>query len=418
MAKKRYVLVGTGARGLGMFAEPLAEGFADWAELVALCDVNPKRAAIVAQLLGTSLPVYTDFGPMMREVDPDGVIVTSKDVTHAQYVVAALKAGKRVFSEKPLCVSAAQCREILAAAKDSNGLCRVTHNARYVAAIEKVRDILRSGRLGEPVFMQFDEALDRCHGADYFRRWHREKQNSGTLLIHKASHHFDVLNWWAGSTPEWVSAQGALRFYGANGPFRHARCRDCPHAERCEFHSDVFAVERHRQLYLEAESGDGYMRDGCVFDAGIDIYDQMGVLIRYANGIQVSYTLTAYSPYESQRVVIEGTKGRLEYFTGYNTGWVVDSRPLPGVEEIANESLRLFIPGEGIEDVAVTRPSGGHGGADPRLRQDFFARAWDAEPNEQMASLDEAIQAVLLGVAAGDSIATGQPVRVQGLLEG
>ena len=416
MAAKRYALVGTGGRGLGMFAEPLAKDVPDTAVLAGLCDTNPLRLAAAAAELPAAVPTFTDFGRMMREIDPDGVIVAGRDCTHAEYVIAAVRAGKRAISEKPLCTTAEQCRRILAAVAESDGSCLVTHNCRYGAAEEAIREVIRSGRIGEVKFIQFDETLDRCHGADYFRRWHGRKANSGGLLIHKASHHFDLLNWWAGSRPAWVSAQGALRFYGANGPFRGPRCRGCPHAGACAFHADLFKRQRYRKLYLEAEEADGYLRDGCVFDPGIDIEDQAGVLIRYESGLEVSYTLLAYCPYESQRVVIEGTKGRLEYVSRTNTGWVVDSKPLPGIEELATERLQLYLPAEGVRDVPIERPDGGHGGADPRLRAEFFGRDWDAKPTEQMASVAEAVQAVLIGAAANESIATGRPVNVQSLL--
>ncbi len=418
MAAKRYVVMGTGARGVGMFARPLAEDFPGQAELVGLCDANPLRVAAAAAMLPVSPPQFTDFQEMLAAVDPDGVIVATRDSTHAEYVVAALQAGKRAISEKPLCTTAEQCRAILAAAADSDGLCRVTHNARYGAAEGQIKSMLDAGRLGRVRFMQFDETLDRCHGADYFRRWHRFRAHSGGLLVHKACHHFDVLNWWAGSRPQRVSAQGALSFYGANGPFHHARCRGCPHAQRCDFHADMFKLERYRKLYLEAESADGYFRDGCVFDPAIDIADQMSVHIRYDGGIEVAYTLTAYSPYESQRTIIEGSEGRLEYFSRSNTGWVVDAKPLPGIEQLATERLELYLPGTGRQEVPIRRVEGGHGGADPQLRAEFFARPWEAEPTERMASVEQAVQAVLVGAAANESMATGQPVEVQQLLEG
>jgi len=368
MAPKRYAVVGTGHRGLGMFAGPLSSDFPATAELAAMCDSNPIRLANAAAELPRPVPTFTDFQAMMSQADPDAVIVATRDCTHAEYVVAALQAGKRAISEKPLCTTADQCRDILAAARAAPGRCLVTHNCRYGAAENTIRDILRSGRLGRPRFIQFDETLDRCHGADYFRRWHGRKKNSGGLLIHKASHHFDILNWWAQAKPQRVSAQGRLTFYGANGPFRHARCRGCPHAGKCDFHADIFKREIYRKLYLAAESADGYLRDGCVFDNDIDAEDQAAALIGYDGGLQVSYSLVAYSPYESQRVIVEGDRGRR------------------------------------------------HGGADPQLRADFFGREWDAPPNDRMASVEEAVQAVLVGLAANRSLATGQPVEVQNLL--
>ncbi len=417
MAPKRYAIVGTGHRASNMFGRPLCQDFPETAELVALYDNNSLRLAAFAAALPREIPTFADFETMMKQADPDGVVVTTRDCFHADYVIAALEAGKRAISEKPLCTTAAQCRAILAAAEQSSATCMVTHNARYGAAGSLIHEIIQSGRLGKPQFVQFDETLDRCHGADYFRRWHRQKANSGGLLIHKASHHFDCLNWWIGSTPVEVSAQGRLCFYGANGQFRGRRCSDCPHADTCEFHADIFNHEEYRRLYLEAESEDGYLRDSCVFDPEIDVEDQAAVLIRYEDGVQVSYTLVAYSPYESQRVIIECERGRLEYSGLSNTGWVQDGRPLPGIEELAGEELKVYMPGKGIENVPVERVRGGHGGADPQLRADFFGQDFDAALNERMASLDEAVQAVLIGAAANQSIATGKPVDVQSLLK-
>ncbi len=419
MKRKRYVLVGAGSRGTTMFAQPLARDFARTARLEAVCDVNSVRAAYCVSRLPAPVPVFTDYGAMMREVDPDAVVVASRDCTHAQYVTAALKAGKRVYSEKPLCTTAAQCRAILAAAKKSKGLCLVTHNMRYVDATGQIREIIRRGTLGRILRMQFDETLDRCHGADYFRRWHRRMANSGGLLIHKASHHFDLLNWWADSRPAEVRAQGRLVFYGRRGPFRGKRCLGCRHADKCPFYTDFFVREQNREMYRKAESEDGYLRDGCVFDPEIDIYDQMEVLLRYENGIDVAYTLNAYCPYESMRCVIEGEKGRLEYMIYYGTGWKIGGRRLPGIEEHKGESLRLYLAGKGRREVALRGGrEGGHGGADPMLRRDFFGRDWDLEPNDRMASVAEAVQAVMVGVAANRAIATGAAVDVQKLLRG
>ncbi|MFB3890624.1 MAG: Gfo/Idh/MocA family protein [Phycisphaerae bacterium] len=417
MQRKRYAVVGAGGRGIGMFAKPIMSDFKDTAELVALVDNNPIRMAYGASRLPGPVSQYTDFDRMMKECDPDCVIAATRDCFHADYVVKALKAGKRAYSEKPLCTTAAQCRAILAAAKSSGQVMLTTHNARYGAGNRAVKEVIKSGRLGDILHMQYEETLDRRHGADYFRRWHRNKANSGGLQIHKASHHFDLLNWWAGSKPVTLAAQGGLRFYGRNGPFRGRRCLGCKHAKKCAFYAPMYDFEEYRKAYLEAEKADGYIRDGCVFDKSIDIEDQLAVQYTYANGIQVNYSLVAYSPIETHRVVIEGTKGRLEAYGLYNTGWAISSTTLQGLDKLTGESVKLYIPNGGVEDVSLKRVAGGHGGADPQLRADFFGRDWKKPANEMMASLDQAVQAVLIGCAINKSLATGKPVDVQGLLK-
>ena len=417
MGIKRYAVVGVGSRGSDMFVLPLAKDFPATAELVAVCDSNAVRANVCVSRLPQPVPAYTDFSRMLRMTNPDAVVVATRDCMHEKYVVAGLRAGKRVYSEKPLCTTPAQCRTVLAAARRSRGQCFVTHNLRYSAAMQQMRDIIRDGTLGRVTLMRFDETLDRCHGADYFRRWHRQLANSGGLLIHKASHHFDMLNWWAASLPATVRAQGRLAFYGRNGTFRGKRCRGCAHAKKCPFYADIFQLEVNRKMYLEAEGEDGYLRDGCVFDCGIDICDQMGVLIQYQNDIQVSYTLSAFCPYESMRCVVEGARGRLEYGCVYNTGWAASSRRLPGLEELSGESLRLLVPGKPVQSIPLRKQEGGHGGADPGLRAEFFGN-WAKKPSDRMASLDEAVQAVMVGAAANEAIRTGKTVDVQRLLHG
>ena len=66
------------------------------------------------------------------------------------------------------------------------------------------------------------------------------------------------------------------------------------------------------QLYTEAESVDGYLRDGCVFKNDIDIWDTMSASIRYSNNVLMSYSLNTFMPIEGYHLAFNGTKGRLE----------------------------------------------------------------------------------------------------------
>ncbi|MBJ8193096.1 Gfo/Idh/MocA family oxidoreductase, partial [Bacillus cereus] len=83
---------------------------------------------------------------------------------------------------------------------------RVTFNYRYAPHNTKIRELIMDGTLGEVLSVNFEWLLNTQHGADYFRRWHRDKRNSGGLLVHKSTHHFDLMNFWLGSKPETVYA--------------------------------------------------------------------------------------------------------------------------------------------------------------------------------------------------------------------
>lgn len=202
----RYAVVGTGARA-EMFVRALVLDHADTAELVAFADVNQARMDAhnrwLSELGHRPLPTYraADFAAMLDKERVDVVLVTSVDVTHDEYVVAALRAGREVVTEKPMTVDAPRCRRILDAVRKTGGRVTVAFNYRYNPLHEQVRRLLAEGAVGEIGSVHFEWLLDVRHGADYFRRWHRDKATSGGLMVHKASHHFDLVNWWLAATP-------------------------------------------------------------------------------------------------------------------------------------------------------------------------------------------------------------------------
>ena len=163
-----------------------------------------------------------------------------------------------------------------------------------------------SGAIGTLTSIDFHWYLDNQHGADYFRRWHAYVKNSGSLFVHKATHHFDLLNWYTDAEPEAVSAFGELRQYGRNGPFRGPRCRDCEHASACDYYFDMDADPFLDALYEDPSELDGYFRDGCVYREDIDIPDTMSATIRYTNRVTASYSLNAFMPIEGYTIAFNG----------------------------------------------------------------------------------------------------------------
>ena len=117
---------------------------------------------------------------------------------------------------------------MLDAEKRNNRKIVVTFNYRYAPAHQQIKEILMSGEIGKVVSVDFSWYLDVIHGADYFRRWHRLRNSGGSLLVHKASHHFDLMNWWLGADPVEVSGSGGLQVYGKNGPFRGTQLPHLP----------------------------------------------------------------------------------------------------------------------------------------------------------------------------------------------
>ncbi|MCX6625555.1 MAG: Gfo/Idh/MocA family oxidoreductase [Acidobacteria bacterium] len=191
----RLALVGTGMRGTLTWGIPVAKGYGDIVEFVGLCDINAKRVKASQGMIGTSAPVFTDFDLMVKQTRPDAVMITTTCATHYRYIVRAMELGVDAITEKAMCTDEAQCQAIIDTQKRTGRKVTVTFNARHGVEDKKVKSLLMEKAVGDVIAVDFHEYLDTTHGADYFRRWHRLKENSGTLLVHKASHHFDQANW-------------------------------------------------------------------------------------------------------------------------------------------------------------------------------------------------------------------------------
>ncbi|MEU8190605.1 Gfo/Idh/MocA family protein [Micromonospora carbonacea] len=432
--RTRHAVVGTGARA-EMFVRALVRDHADTAELVAFADVNQARMDAHNRWLGElghpPVPTYRadEFAAMLAKERVDTVLVTTVDATHDEYIVAALHAGCDVVSEKPMTVDAPRCRRILDAVAETGRHVTVAFNYRYNPLHEQLRRLLADGAVGEIGSVHFEWLLDVRHGADYFRRWHRDKANSGGLMVHKASHHFDLVNWWLDATPVEVYAAGRLFFYGDAGR-RHGYARDYERAHDAPAAADdPFALRmaehpRLRELYLDAEAEDGYHRDQNVFAPGVTIEDDMAVLARYSTGATMTYHLTAYAPWEGYRVMVNGSRGRLELevveseFVSPQAAGALKGAALHGAEAAAeggSATLTLrpyWQPPRRIEVEGYTRQ--GHGGADARMTRVLFGGATD--PLRRAATARDGALALLTGLAANRSFETGQAVRVADLL--
>jgi predicted dehydrogenase len=249
---------------------------------------------------------------MLVATRPETLIVCTRDDTHAEIIVTALEAGVDVITEKPMATTAEMCRRILDAERSTGRRVDVTFNYRYSPTATRLKELLLSGAIGDVASVDFHWYLDVEHGADYFRRWHAFEAHSGTLFVHKATHHFDLLTWYLASDPKEVFARGTLRHYGRMGPFRGPRCRICEHAAVCDFHIDIGNDPWLDMLYEAPSREDGYFRDGCVFREEIDIPDTMSAAILYENGVQVSYSLNTFMPIEGHHIAFNGTRGRIE----------------------------------------------------------------------------------------------------------
>lgn len=430
MPKKRYALVGTGSRA-HMFIDAVITTYREVAELVAFCDLSQVRMDWHNQRLQRvaglpPLPTYhaTQFERMITETHPDVVIVTTIDATHHLYIVKAMEMGCDVITEKPMTTDLEKLRLIFQAIERTGRSLRVSFNYRYTPAYTRFRELIMQGAVGKPLLVDFSWILDTSHGADYFRRWHREKQNSGGLLVHKATHHFDLVNWWIDSYPLQVFAQGDLQFYGrknaeARGEtYSYARYTGVPEAAHDPFALTLDKNEMFSGLYLDAEAETGYLRDRNVFGEPITIEDTMCVVARYRNDVLLSYSLVAYSPWEGLHVSVTGTKGRIEMQIAENINHLNGgSEQFKGTSTGPFKSAQLRVhPMFGTPyEVEVPVSQGGHGGADPFLLEQLFSPDPPFDPFKRAASHIDGAASVLVGIASNESMKSGHMIAIDDL---
>ncbi|WP_277051155.1 Gfo/Idh/MocA family protein [Ruania albidiflava] len=428
-SRRRYAVIGTGARA-GMYLHEITGTFSRASELAAVCEPNPGRAAYYAHRLGVQVPRYepAQLEEMIATERIDRVVVTAPDHAHAELVARAMRAGADVVVEKPLTTTAEGVRTILAAIDETDRDLVMTFNYRYSPRNSALREVIASGRIGRVLSVHFEWVLNTSHGADYFRRWHREKTSSGGLLVHKASHHFDLVNWWLADGPTRVFASGGLKFYGPDGAGadqagpRPERGTGAPAADPWSL--DLAQDPRLKALYLDAETYDGYRRDQDVFAPRITIEDNLALVVDYSRGAVLTYSLNAHAPWEGYRVSVNGTEGRAELDV-VESSWVDTGRdpgaidPSADPEAVGGDGARPV--GERLvvqrhwhraEEVTIPEGAGGHGGGDAILLKDVFDPDGAADPLGRAAGVLDGVRAVAVGIAGNTSLTSGQPVTI------
>ena len=427
--RKRYALVGVGSRSR-LYQTAVLRDYAEHCEMVGYCDNNAGRLKLAQdrarQQTGQEISLYDakDFDRMIREQKPDVVIVTTKDATHDSYIIRAMELGCDVMTEKPMTTDEKKCQAILKAKAKTGRHLTVTFNYRYSPHRTQVKDLLMSGAIGDVLSVDFHWLLNTVHGADYFRRWHSHKANSGGLMVHKATHHFDLVNWWLSAVPVSVQANGKRDFYTPQMAQRlglqshHERCHTCPEADKCTFFLDLAGNNNFRRLYLEQEKYDGYFRDRCVFRPDVDIEDTMNVSVKYNTGTTLSYSLNAFNGWEGYHIAFNGTKGRLEHGIQEQVT-VFGDGSTPGAVKPGGTHIRIYpLRAPAYEVELWPEGDGAHAGGDKVMLDDLFLPERPTDKYLRAADQRGGAHSILTGIAANHSIRSGKTIEISDLVRG
>ena len=398
---KKLVIVGTGHRCYNAFAKKLTEEYADTIEIVGVCDTNRKRCEYYQDTLNPNMKIYQDFDLMIDELKPDAVMVATPDYLHHEYIIRALKKGCNVFSEKPLTVDEEKCYAIRQAEKETGKKVTVTFNCRFMPYFAKLKEVVSSGVIGKPLAIHYEYVLNTKHGGDYFKRWHRFMEMSGGMMVHKSTHHFDIINWILEDEPVSVSAQGARLYYGNDDRPHGERCGTCEHKKNCEAYEFIYDSDFLQKMYFDAESEDGYVRDHCVFKRDTDIYDSMSVSVAYKKGALLTYSLNLFNTDEGYTLNIIGEKGRIETSTFF-----------------AGDTYKIIVRYRDgrVDEITFPKATGGHDGGDDRMVEMLFGNMTD-DPLGQCSDSFDGIKSAMIGIAANRSIKEGVRIDLTPILD-
>ena len=399
---KRYVIVGAGLRCYTMFVEHLTERYRDTVALTGVYDPNRTRCEYFRKKVGDGLTVYDSFDAMLDAEQPDGVIVSTTDNTHHEYIIRALDKGYDVICEKPITNTFDRCLAIREAERRSGKQVTVTFNCRFMPHFAKLKELLAGGIVGKVYAINYEYCLDRVHGGDYFKRWHRKMEFSQGMLLHKSTHHFDIINWLLDDEPRQVNALGMRSFYADAEKSAAHRCTACPIRETCTSAGSWNAASSH-EVYYAAEHEDGYIRDTCSFLPDADIYDNLSVSVRYNKGTLLTYSLNLFSMHEGYRICVTGETGVL----------TVESWDNDGSDEYV---FRILRADKSVETIAIKKSDGAHAGGDERLIDMVFGDLKE-DALGQCADSFAGFSSAIIGIGANKCMAEGCTVDLKPMLD-
>lgn len=285
------------------------------------------EVTMVADSKGSHFDLFKDTGVVTtlnyREIleNPliDAVFIATPDDTHGDISLEAIRYDKHILLEKPLDITIAKVEKLERSLKNYPKVFMVAYVLRYAPLYAKAKEIVDCGLIGEVYLANGTDHIDYGSYA-FFRDWHRKKEKSHSLLLQKASHSLDIINWLVGANPSQVVGLGGLEVFGSPGavkkfgqPLQEPRfCHSCPIEEECE--ESLLNLKKNKKIDWHDK-----WPDQCVFDEEIDIQDHQALLILYENRAKVTYTLCQFSAYYRREFQLFGTKGELYFDDECNT---------------------------------------------------------------------------------------------------
>ncbi len=389
-------IVGAGGRGRGYAS--YAEAHPEKARVVAVADPNSIRRERVAE--AHDVPPenrFTDWRELAeRPQIADAVAICTQDRMHTEPTIAFAAKGYHILLEKPMAPTLDECRQIVKAVKDAGIVFAVGHVMRYSSYWRMVKDVIDSGAIGEIVNVLHLEPVGYWHQAHSFVRgpW-RNTEESSFMLLQKACHDLDIMQYIVGKQCVAVSSFGSLKHFKSSQKPQgaSARCTNCSVEKQCPYSA--------RKIYLtgktawpvssltdtltsesiaEAVENGPYGR--CVYECDNDVVDHQVVNLLYEDDVTGSFTMSGFTPMIRRQTRVMGTRGEI---TGNRDAFTV--------YDFLTEKTSEY-------DSSVQSADGGHGGGDAGIMKDFVEAVAAGDPSMVSTGPDESLESHAVVFAA------------------
>ena len=371
MKQINMAVIGCGERGIGVTKKFLSMAHGK-ARIVCAYDIDPEAIRKARDAwAGEDFQAASSMEDAVQDPAVNFVCIFTPNCYHCEAILAALKAGKQVFSEKPLATTLADCERIIAAEKEAGISIMTGFVLRYAPIYRKVKELLDSGTFGSILNIAASENRESYGGgnsmsADY--GWRRFREKAGPYLLEKCSHDLDLLNWYAGALPLRVASFCGLDFFIP----QNAALWD-------KFDHDTFAAwvpEKHRIN---------------PFTSPKDIYDNHQVIMEYPNGTKMSFQLTLANAIPERRMYFCCTEGNI-------------------IAECFSGSLKYRRYGDSFT-TELHFHGGGHGGGDRIMAAEIMDSLLDDRPCTVSGSVN-GLACARTAFAADESARTGKIVSL------
>jgi myo-inositol 2-dehydrogenase/D-chiro-inositol 1-dehydrogenase len=237
-------LIGVGNRGSYLLKTILEQPNA---KVVAVCDIKRDRLDKAASTAAKDNPrTYSDWRKVLEEKDVQAVFIATPPYLHSEMAIAALKAGKHVYCEKPIGVTAGQVRDLIAAVKAPDRIFVPGQQLRSLKSLQTAIQKIHDGVIGDVMMIdaQRHAPADIAHDGSS-GDWYFDVSKSGGYLVEQSVHNLDLCNWVMGSHPTRAAGFGAILRYKNDPPGRTAfdcgtLSYDYPKSLKLSFTQNVF----------------------------------------------------------------------------------------------------------------------------------------------------------------------------------